>query len=46
VPKSLQLGERGDMDDYLYQQCSGVRLKQVAGVRKKRFKGSGFTVQG
>ncbi len=26
-PKSLQLGERGDMDDYLYQQCSGVRCQ-------------------
>jgi hypothetical protein len=31
-PKSLQLGERGDMDDYLYQQCSGVRCR-VSGVR-------------
>jgi hypothetical protein len=26
-PKGLQLGERGDMDDYLYQQSSGFRCR-------------------
>jgi hypothetical protein len=29
-PKSLQLGERGDIADYLYQQYSGVRCQVSA----------------
>ena len=51
-PKSLQLGERGDMGDYIYQQCSDVRFSAGgSGVsnrsrplgRSRSWNGSSFT---
>ena len=33
-PKSLQLAERGDMGDYVYQRCLGFRFQQPVVARQ------------